>query len=71
MSHERTADMTSACPDTTTKSARRYVSPRTRPLTAEEARIRAQGPRPGGQAAAARAARNAEAPASPEGCRRA
>ena len=41
MSHERTADMTSACPDTTTRSARRYVSPRTRPLTSEEAQIRA------------------------------
>lgn len=41
MSHERTAAMTSTCPDTATKAARRYVSPRTRPLTSEEAQIRA------------------------------
>ena len=33
--------MTAACQDRTTKAARRYVSPRTRPLTSEEAQIRA------------------------------
>ncbi|HQA38497.1 MAG TPA: hypothetical protein PLW27_06305 [Kiritimatiellia bacterium] len=33
--------MTSTCPDTATKAARRYVSPRTRPLTSDEAQIRA------------------------------
>jgi predicted amidophosphoribosyltransferase len=33
--------MTSTCKDTTTKSARRYISPRTRPLTSEEAHVRA------------------------------
>ena len=33
--------MHSACNDTTTKAARRYVSPRTRPLTLEEAQTRA------------------------------
>ena len=41
MSHERNAAMTSTCKDTTTKSARRYISPRTRPLTSEEAQVRA------------------------------
>ena len=33
--------MTSACNDHTAKAARRYVSPRTRPLTSEEAQVRA------------------------------
>jgi len=33
--------MTYACNDRTTKAARRYVSPRTRPLTSEEAQTRA------------------------------
>ena len=33
--------MTTTCTDTTTKAARRYVSPRTRPLTSEEAQVRA------------------------------
>ena len=33
--------MKSACNDHTAKAARRYVSPRTRPLTSEEAQIRA------------------------------
>jgi len=33
--------MHSTCHDTTTKAARRYVSPRSRPLTREEAEIRA------------------------------
>lgn len=33
--------MHSTCPDHTTRAARRYVSPRTRPLTREEAEIRA------------------------------
>ena len=33
--------MTSACTDATTKAARRYVSPRTRPLTESEAQTRA------------------------------
>ncbi|OQC31325.1 MAG: hypothetical protein BWX70_00940 [Verrucomicrobia bacterium ADurb.Bin070] len=33
--------MTSTCKDSTTKSARRYISPRTRPLTSEEAQVRA------------------------------
>ena len=33
--------MTTTCKDTTTKSARRYISPRTRPLTSEEAQVRA------------------------------
>ena len=33
--------MTAACQDRTTKAARRYVSPRTRPLTSEEAQVRA------------------------------
>ena len=33
--------MTTACTDNTTKAARRYVSPRTRPLTSEEAQVRA------------------------------
>ena len=33
--------MTTACADNTTKAARRYVSPRTRPLTSEEAQVRA------------------------------
>jgi len=33
--------MTSTCADATTKAARRYVSPRTRPLTEEEAQTRA------------------------------
>ena len=41
MSHERTAAMTTTCTDTTAKAARRYVSPRTRPLTSEEAQVRA------------------------------
>ena len=33
--------MTTTCKDTTTKSARRYISPRTRPITSEEAQVRA------------------------------
>ena len=33
--------MTTTCTATTTKAARRYVSPRTRPLTSEEAQVRA------------------------------
>jgi len=33
--------MHSTCRDTTTRAARRYVSPRTRPLTSEEAQVRA------------------------------
>jgi len=33
--------MITTCIDTATKAARRYVSPRTRPLTSEEAQIRA------------------------------
>jgi hypothetical protein len=40
-STEEETTMHSTCTDRTTKAARRYVSPRTRPLTQEEAEIRA------------------------------